>query len=108
MTLSPSRTASFGLPEQAVNQIQEILQRHAEVEECVIYGSRAKGNYRSNSDIDLTLKGEKITFSNLLRIENELDDLLLPYQIDLSIFHKIDNRELIDHIERIGLIFHQK
>lgn len=108
MNLSPSKVARFGLPAHAVDQIREVMQNHAEVEECLIYGSRAKGNFRNNSDIDLTLKGTALTFSDLLRIESELDDLLLPYQIDLSLFEKIDNRELLDHIDRVGLVFYRK
>lgn len=108
MNLSPNKTASFGLVAQAVDQIRDVMQKHPEVEECIIYGSRAKGNFRNNSDIDLTLKGTALTFSDLLRIESELDDLLLPFQIDLSLFDKIDNRELLDHIERVGKTFYLK
>jgi hypothetical protein len=43
----------------------------------------------------------------MMRIENELDDLLLPYKIDLSLFHALDNSELIDHIRRIGVVFYR-
>ena len=57
-------------------------------------------------DIDLTLFGEKLTLSELLKIENELDDLMLPYKIDISIFHKIESRNLTDHIQRIGKEFY--
>lgn len=93
---------TFGLKSEALEKIQSVLIAFPEVEKCVVYGSRAMGNYRHNSDIDLTLVGKKLSLTELFRIENELDDLLLPYQIDLSIFHQIDNPELINHIEEQG------
>ena len=73
-----------------------------------MYGSRAKGNYRNGSDIDLTLIGKKLDLSKQFIIETELDDLLLPYKIDLSIYHKIENQDLIDHIKRVGSLFYKK
>ncbi len=42
----------------------------------------------------------------LFKIENELDDLLLPYKIDLSVFSDIENPELLGHIERVGKVFY--
>ena len=59
-----------------------------------IGGSRAKGNYRKDSDIDISLVGSNLNLNIILRIENELDDLLLPYHIDVSIFEKIENPDL--------------
>ena len=63
------------------------------------------GNYKSGSDIDLTLEGEALTLRQLNAIEIELDDLLLPYELDLSICHQIDNPDLLEHIKRVGVVF---
>jgi predicted nucleotidyltransferase len=98
----------FGLKQETLAQIREVLQAFPEVEECVIYGSRAMGNHRYNSDIDLSLFGKKLSLTELLRIENELDDLLLPYQIDLSISHQIDNPELVKHIQEFGKVLFER
>lgn len=98
----------FGLTEQVRGQIEEVFSHYPPVQKAILYGSRAMGTFRHNSDIDLTLIGKDITFSELLQIENELDDLLLPYQIDLSIFHKIENADLVDHINRVGKSFYKK
>lgn len=83
-----------------------MFRRHPEVERAILYGSRAKGNYRAGSDIDLCLIGEKLTLTQRLKIENELDGLLLPYKIDLSLFRALDNPELVDHIRRVGAVFY--
>jgi len=74
----------------------------------LIYGSRAKGNFKPGSDIDFTLKGEKLTHNILSRINTKLDDLLLPCIFDTSLFNSIDNKELLDHISRVGKVFYKK
>lgn len=96
----------FGLKAKNITKINEIFTFHTEVEQVILYGSRAKGNYNHGSDIDLTIKGKNLNFSKLLKIEMELDDLLLPYKIDLSIFKQIENPALISHIQRIGIVFY--
>lgn len=98
----------YGLKQQTIQAIQGVFVKHPAVQKAILYGSRAKGNYRNGSDVDLTLVGEALTLTELLAIENELDDLLLPYKIDLSIYHKINNLDLIDHIERVGITFYIK
>ena len=98
----------FGLKETHINAIQSVFKNHSSIVKAVLYGSRAKGNYRNGSDIDITLIGENLDLSTLLRIENELDELFLPYKIDVSIFHKIENPDLIEHINRVGIVFYEK
>jgi predicted nucleotidyltransferase len=66
----------------------------------LIHGSRAMGACRPGSDIDLTLKGRQLQWNDLQSIELEIDKLLLPYKVDLSLYEQIDNKELIDHIDR--------
>jgi len=95
----------FGLSIEDITKIKEVIAKFSEIERVIIYGSRAKGNYKPSSDIDLTLVGEKLTLTKLQELENEIDDLLLPYKFDVSIFHQISNPDLIDHIERVGMEF---
>lgn len=98
----------FGLTEATIEKIGGVLSRHPQVERAVLYGSRAKGNYKHGSDIDLTLFGEKLDSSILGQISWELDDLLLPYMIDLSLFSKLTHQELIEHIQRAGITFYER
>ena len=93
--------SNLGLKSNEIEKIQMVFANHAEIEKVIVYGSRAKGNHRPYSDIDLSLVGNiDLTLQN--KIELELDDLLLPYKFDVSIFYKIENKELIEHINRIG------
>lgn len=103
-----SDSLKFGLKQSTVEQIVHVLQQCTEIERAVIYGSRAKGNYRPGSDIDLTLMGQGLTHEHLLQIEQQLDDLLLPYLFDLSIFSHIENPDMIDHINRVDLVFYEE
>ncbi|MCQ4256681.1 nucleotidyltransferase domain-containing protein [Stutzerimonas stutzeri] len=96
------RLEHSGLSEEDVQSIRSTLRRFPKISEAILYGSRAKGIYRPGSDIDLTLKGNELSHRDLLDIELALDDLLLPYKIDLSLHHQLDNPQLIDHINRVG------
>ncbi|MGC8785258.1 MAG: nucleotidyltransferase domain-containing protein [Armatimonadota bacterium] len=99
----------YGLSDTAIAQIHAVLQKYPQVQRAVLYGSRAKGNYKPGSDIDLTLVGgEDLTLDVLYRIAWELDDLLLPYTFDLSIFHQIDDPDVTDHIQRVGVVFYDR
>ncbi len=99
---------NYGLKSEVVNRINEIFSRHEEIKEVILYGSRAKGNFRPGSDIDLTLVGKNLDLKILNRISSELDDLLLPYTIDLSIYDHITNQDLLDHINRVKKIFYRR
>jgi len=94
-----------GLPAASIKAIQRVFHRYPGIQQVVLYGSRAKGNFRPGSDIDFTLKGE-LSYQELLRIARELDDLLLPYKIDLSLYQQLDNPALIEHIDRMGKLFY--
>ena len=97
-----------GLSTKTVERIVAVLAHYPEIEKAVLYGSRAKGNHRNGSDIDLTLFGDGLNHALLTRLDNELDDLLLPYKFDLSFFAELTHAELIDHIQRVGMVFYEK
>lgn len=99
---------NHGLSADTVERIVTVLTHHPEINKAVLYGSRAKGNYRNGSDIDLTLFGDGINFSLLTQLDNELDDLLLPYKFDISQFAILTHPELIEHIRRVGVVFYEK
>ena len=96
----------FGLKNDVIKQVNSIFTKHPQIKKVIIYGSRAKGNYKTGSDIDLSLMGEALTLSFVHSVELEIDDLLLPYTFDISIFDNISNPDLIEHINRVGLIFY--
>lgn len=97
----------FGLTDKTINMINEIFSRYPAIEKVTIYGSRARGDHKNGSDIDLTIHGN-ITLDEKIHIAGLIDELPIPYTCDLSIFDEIKNENLIEHIERVGLNFYKK
>jgi predicted nucleotidyltransferase len=95
-----------GLPWHAVEKICGIFRDFPQIRRVVLYGSRALGTYLPGSDIDLSIEAESLGLTELLSIENRIDDLLLPWKFDLSLLHQIDNPALLEHIRRVGVIFY--
>lgn len=106
MTVSHG-TPPYGLSEDTLLKIQQTLAQFPQVEQALLYGSRAKGNFKPGSDIDLSLKGAQLNMGLLGSIEQSLDDLLLPYQIDLSLYAQLNHAELTEHIDRVGQVIYQ-
>ena len=98
----------FGLSETICATVRRILDQHPEVEKALIYGSRAKGNYKNGSDIDLTLLGDALDYRVLSAVAGSLDDSDIPYTVDLSILEQIENLSLREHIERVGKVFYER
>jgi predicted nucleotidyltransferase len=91
-----------------IEKIKTILTNCPEVEEALIYGSRAKGNYREGSDIDIVVKGKLLNEDIRNQIFWKIDELNSPYTLDLLIYHEINSAELIEHIAREGKVLFQR
>jgi len=98
----------YGLSHATINEILGVFENYPDLQKVILYGSRARGNYGNGSDIDFTLIGEYLDLTTLHKIENDLDDLLLPYKMDVSLLKHIKNEGLIDHINEIGQVFYEK
>lgn len=99
----------FGLDVDALGGIEKTLAQFPRIQKVLLYGSRAMGNYRKGSDIDITLIGNGLTLQNTIYpLMNKLDSLYLPYKFDVSIFQNLDNPEFVEHILRVGKIFYQR
>ena len=60
------------------------------------------------SDIDLTLKGDGLTYLQLALLDERIDDLYLPYFVDLSLYSMLKNPDLLDSIHREGKVFYNR
>ena len=99
----------YGLDEKILADIENIFSKYNQISKAILYGSRAKGNFRNGSDIDITLVGKELDMNILYSIMDDIDELYLPYKMDISIYSYIDNQELIEHISRVGkIIFERK
>lgn len=78
-----------------------------EIEEVILFGSRAKGNHKYGSDIDLAIKGKNFNLKSMLKLSHRLEELNIPFKIDLIIYNNIKDSDVIDHIKRVGISFYK-
>ena len=95
----------FGLTERDMDLIIETLATFAEVEEAVIFGSRAMGHAKRGSDVDLALKGKRLDSPTIARVKFVLDEELpLPYFFDVVHYDSLTNTALKAHIDDKGKV----
>lgn len=90
-----------GIPDLRCQQLQALFAKEQALEAVWLFGSRAMGREREGSDIDLCLEGRALNHQNRLRLMAEVDELLMPWNVDLVLRHELPE-ELEDHIQRVG------
>ena len=98
----------YGLEENDLKDIISVIEDNENVEEAILFGSRAKGNYKKASDIDIALVGKAIGLEDILDISIRMDDLYLPYKFDFLNYYHIKEEKLIEHIKRVGIRLFKK
>jgi predicted nucleotidyltransferase len=101
--MTSGSTPAFGLDERARQLLEGVLQRHRQIAEARVFGSRAMGTHRAESDIDLALYGD-VDEALAARVAGELDELPLPYQFDVRAYPSLRLAELREHIDRVGRV----
>lgn len=92
----------FGLSPRALGLLRGLFATYPEVRKAIVYGSRAMGNFRNGSDIDITLDAPSMENARFLHLCSAADDLMLPWMMDLSLLSHINNPALLEHINRVG------
>lgn len=93
----------MGLTQADIKFITAAIKQFPEIEEVIIFGSRAKGTYKKASDVDLAIKGKAVTGETVNRLNFLLnEELPLPYFFDVVHYETLENRSLIEHIDRAG------
>lgn len=97
----------FGLKKSVVDKMGIVFEQYTAIEKVTLYGSRAMGDHRNGSDIDLVIYGN-LSSRDFYDVLHALDELMLPYTIDICQIDSIKSPNLIDHINRIGLPFYER
>ena len=97
----------IGLPSNAIEKILAEFRKFPQIEKAILYGSRAMGTSKPGSDIDFSLVGQALNQEIVWKVSQALDDTLLPFVFDLSLFETLDNPDLKAHIARVGIVFYQ-
>lgn len=98
----------YGLSDKNLKELRAILSSIPHIEEAILYGSRARGDYKNGSDIDLTLKGRDLTFHDLALLDFKLDNSYIPYFFDTNSYARLSNQFLIDNINKEGKVIYRK
>ena len=85
-----------------------LFARQKEIGQVILYGSRAMGTHKPFSDVDITLIGIGLKRSHLTRLMAEIDESILPYSFDISIFSQLTNPDLIEQIEKTGIVLYSR
>jgi uncharacterized protein len=102
-------TANYGLKDADLKIICNVFHNEGKIEEAIIFGSRAQGNYKNGSDIDIALKGKEIDAGIISQISYQLnEETLLPYKFDIINYNAISNKDLVDQINQTGIIIYTK
>lgn len=96
----------FGLPERTTKELLNYFKSKPEIEKVVMFGSRAKGNYKNGSDIDFAVwKKESLSTST---VAFELDDLPTPYKFDVIDYNNLEHEGMKKSIDTDGKVFYEK
>lgn len=98
----------YGIKEEQWDMLCNTFAKNPKIEKVILYGSRAKGTFKPFSDVDITLVGSDLSTTDLADTMNAIDNLLLPYMFDISLYHKLKGPELLDHISRRGIVIYKK
>jgi predicted nucleotidyltransferase len=99
----------YGLREEDLRYITETIAAYPAVQRAVLFGSRAKGNWKIGSDIDLALVGKTVDWSVVSDIHMKLEEEgPMPYLVDVIDYGTINNSELKAHIDRVGIVLFER
>lgn len=107
MTITPQLN-KFGLTPRDMSTIEDIFKNYPTIEEVYLFGSRAKGNYKLGSDIDLSIMNKSVTNEQLMKLKADFTESSLPYEVDVVLYEQITNPDFIQHINRVGIPFYKK
>jgi predicted nucleotidyltransferase len=97
-----------GLLKSDINEVVSILKKNQKINKVVLFGSRAKGVFSAGSDVDIALQGDNLVLNDILNVSIELENLYLPYKFDLIIYDRIKEKDIVEHIDRVGKVLYDK
>ncbi|HJV64350.1 MAG TPA: nucleotidyltransferase domain-containing protein [Geomonas sp.] len=99
----------YGLLDRDISHILDAIKALPEITEVVLFGSRAKGCYKTGSDVDLAIKGGSVSYDTAVRLADVLnEEKPLPYFFDVIHYETIRESRLREHIDRVGVILYSK
>lgn len=98
----------FGLSQKSLSEVIGVFRNYMEIDEAKLFGSRAMGNFKNGSDIDIAILGDAISLSLILKLKSDFEESSLPYFVDIVNYNSISNPELKRHIDQNGITLYVK
>lgn len=100
---------AFGIADKSFQLLLDTFIHYSQVEEVILFGSRAKGNYKKGSDIDLAIKGQECSANLALTIQSYMnEELPIPYEVDVIDYGSLNHQELKEHVDRVGIQLYKR
>ena len=97
----------MGIKGKELNMILSVLQKYKTIERALVFGSRAKGNAKSTSDIDIAVFGD-IDFLSVEKLILDMEELPMVQKFDILAYNDIKNNALKQHIDRVGVTIYEQ
>jgi uncharacterized protein len=98
----------MGVSKTLIEDIKKVIRKYPDVNRAVVFGSRANGSYKYNSDIDIAVFSNNLLMKDLNLLTDELKELNTIFDFDVLNFEKIDKKELLQNIEKDGIEIYVK
>lgn len=98
----------FGLREGIIDEIVNVISKYEEIDKAVVFGSRARGDYKKTSDIDLAIFSSNISSTKLNLVRDNIDTLDIIYKVDVVHFESLNKEGIIKNIKSEGVIIYSR
>ena len=99
----------YGLSQKQLDEIVRVLSSYGDIEEAILFGSRALNDHKEGSDVDMTIKGKNVTWRLACKVQFTLEEETdLPFFFDVVAYSTITSEELKQHIQHQGKILYKK
>lgn len=99
---------STGVSMRFIEELKRYCAENRQIEKAVLFGSRARGDFRRSSDIDLAISTNDSTHSQQNLIEHGIDELSTPIKINVVFMDRLTKENLKANIMREGIIIYEQ
>lgn len=97
-----------GLTEPVIRTIIKTILERGAVNRIILYGSRARGDHRPASDIDLALDAPRWSPTDLAVVKDRLEEAVpVLLKFDLVLMSAINKKSLMDNILKEGMVLYE-
>lgn len=97
-----------GISQRFIYQLREYCRTNNDIDRVVLFGSRARGDYRTTSDIDLAVFANNCSHSQQNLIEHDISNMLTPLKIDVVFMNRLTKDNLLSNIKKDGVVIYEQ